>query len=255
MLRPRKKHTVFELQQLKGKRCLTHIHVKSPEEAAAAEAAGVDLLVAASIHPSPSLAFPDLSPLLPTAFYRRRRPMDWPRPRKRFASGFAPSNWGPVRSIARRVRLSSKPWPGNDFRSSVTWAWFPVTSPGPAIAPSARRETEALELHRRMKELESAGAYAAELECVPQNLARFLCSQMRMLLMSLAWERLRHAVPLLGRYPGRLRGTAAAPCQGLPQFRGGISPLAAGADCRFRRVHCRREGGPLSRTQPPGGNG
>src|SRR4029434_2440110 len=44
MLRPRKKYTVFDLQQLKGKRCLTHIHVKSPEEAAAAEQAGVDLM-------------------------------------------------------------------------------------------------------------------------------------------------------------------------------------------------------------------
>ena len=39
MLRPRKKYTVFDLQQLKGRRCLTHIHVKSPEEAAAAEEA------------------------------------------------------------------------------------------------------------------------------------------------------------------------------------------------------------------------
>src|SRR3954465_7946378 len=44
MLRPRKKYTVYDLQQLKGKRCLTHIHVKSPEEAAAAEAAGVGLM-------------------------------------------------------------------------------------------------------------------------------------------------------------------------------------------------------------------
>jgi 3-methyl-2-oxobutanoate hydroxymethyltransferase len=44
---------------------------------------------------------------------------------------------------------------------------------------------EAVELHRRMKELENAGAYAAELEVVPQNLATFLCSQTRMLLMSL----------------------------------------------------------------------
>src|ERR1043166_7413726 len=41
MLRPRKKYTVYDLQQFKGKRCLTHIHVKSPEEAAAAETAGV----------------------------------------------------------------------------------------------------------------------------------------------------------------------------------------------------------------------
>ena len=44
MLRPRKKYTVYDLQQLKGKRCLTHIHVKSPQEAAAAEQAGVDLM-------------------------------------------------------------------------------------------------------------------------------------------------------------------------------------------------------------------
>ena len=44
MLRPRKKYTVYELRQLKGKRVLTHLHVKSPEEAAAAEAAGVDLM-------------------------------------------------------------------------------------------------------------------------------------------------------------------------------------------------------------------
>jgi 3-methyl-2-oxobutanoate hydroxymethyltransferase len=41
MLRPRRKYTVYDLQQLKGKRCLTHIHVKSVEEAAAAEEAGV----------------------------------------------------------------------------------------------------------------------------------------------------------------------------------------------------------------------
>ena len=43
MLRPRKKYTVHDLRQLKGKRCLTHVHVKSPDEAAAAaEAAGLD---------------------------------------------------------------------------------------------------------------------------------------------------------------------------------------------------------------------
>src|SRR5690242_17238844 len=44
MLRPGKKYSVYDLRQLKGKRCLTHVHVKSPEEATAAEAAGIDLL-------------------------------------------------------------------------------------------------------------------------------------------------------------------------------------------------------------------
>ena len=36
-----------------------------------------------------------------------------------------------------------------------------------------------------MKDLENAGAYAAEIECVPHNLASFLCSQTKMILMSL----------------------------------------------------------------------
>ncbi|MDB4548538.1 hypothetical protein N9Z93_04645, partial [Akkermansiaceae bacterium] len=44
MIRARKKFTIYDLKKLKGKRCLTHIHVKSPEEAAAAEKAGVDLM-------------------------------------------------------------------------------------------------------------------------------------------------------------------------------------------------------------------
>jgi len=44
---------------------------------------------------------------------------------------------------------------------------------------------EALQLHRRMKDLETAGAYAAELEIVPHNLAPFLSSQTKMLLVSL----------------------------------------------------------------------
>lgn len=48
-----------------------------------------------------------------------------------------------------------------------------------------RTAAEAVELHRRMKELESAGAYAAELEVVPHQLASFLSSRTSMLLMSL----------------------------------------------------------------------
>ena len=44
MIRARKKLTIYDLRKLKGERCLTHIHVKSPEEAIAAEKAGVDLM-------------------------------------------------------------------------------------------------------------------------------------------------------------------------------------------------------------------
>lgn len=58
----------------------------------------------------------------------------------------------------------------------VTWTGYR------AIGKTAE---EAQGLFQAMKDLENAGAYAAELECVPHNLARFLCSQTRMILMSL----------------------------------------------------------------------
>jgi 3-methyl-2-oxobutanoate hydroxymethyltransferase len=48
-----------------------------------------------------------------------------------------------------------------------------------------RTVEEAVELFRRMKELERAGAYAAELEVVPHNLASFLSLRTKMILMSL----------------------------------------------------------------------
>ena len=44
---------------------------------------------------------------------------------------------------------------------------------------------EATALYRKMKDLENAGAYAAEIECVPHQLASWLCSETSMLMMSL----------------------------------------------------------------------
>src|SRR5436309_14787934 len=68
MLRPRKKYTVYDLQQLKGKRCLTHIHVKSPEEAAAAEEAGVDLMSCSFDSPEAQARLPHLVAAAPHSF-------------------------------------------------------------------------------------------------------------------------------------------------------------------------------------------
>ena len=68
MLRPRKKYTVADLRQLKGQRCLTHIHVKSPEEAAAAEAAGVDLMSCSFDTPEAQARLPRLVAAAPNSF-------------------------------------------------------------------------------------------------------------------------------------------------------------------------------------------
>src|SRR4051794_14129962 len=74
MLRPRKKYTVYELQQLKGKRCLTHIHVKSPEEAAAAEEAGVDLMSCSFDSPEAQSRLPALVAAAPRSFLSAATP-------------------------------------------------------------------------------------------------------------------------------------------------------------------------------------
>ncbi|MDB4311066.1 hypothetical protein N9965_01370, partial [bacterium] len=69
MLRPRKKYTVYDLQKLKGKRCLTHIHVKSPEEAAAAEKAGVDVMSCSFDSPEAQARLPILVEAAPNSFF------------------------------------------------------------------------------------------------------------------------------------------------------------------------------------------
>ena len=68
MLRPDKKYSVYDLRQLKGKRCLTHVHVKSPEEAAAAEAAGIDVLSCSFDSPASQARLPLLVAAAPKSF-------------------------------------------------------------------------------------------------------------------------------------------------------------------------------------------
>src|SRR3954466_9782848 len=74
MLRPRKKYTVRDLQQLKGKRCLTHIHVKSPEEAAAADAAGGDLMSCSFDTVEAQARLPRLVAAAPNGFFSAATP-------------------------------------------------------------------------------------------------------------------------------------------------------------------------------------
>src|SRR5678815_4077841 len=88
MLRPRKKYTVFDLQQLKGKRCLTHIHVKSPEEAAAAEEAGVDLMSCSFDTPEAQARLPRLVAAAPNSFLSAATPHGLASPEEAIRIGF-----------------------------------------------------------------------------------------------------------------------------------------------------------------------
>ena len=185
MLRPRKKYTVYDLQQLKGQRCLTHIHVKSPEEAAAAEAAGVDLMSCSFDSPESQARLPKLVAAAPHSFLSAATPHGLASPEEAIRVAFRALEAG-----ASSVYCSASPFIIEAMAREgipvvghlglvprhVTWTGYRAIG---------RTVEEAMELHRRMKQLENAGAYAAELEVVPHNLARFLSSRTRMLLMSL----------------------------------------------------------------------
>jgi len=185
VLRPRKKYTVYELQQLKGKRCLTHIHVKSPEEAAAAEAAGVDLMSCSFDSPEAQARLPRLAEAAPNSFLSAATPHGLASPEEALRVGFRALECGAssvycsaspfiIEAMARE-RLPVVGHLGMVPRH-VTWTGYRAIG---------KTEAEAKQLYQRMKDLENAGAYAAELECVPHQLASFLCSQTKMLLMSL----------------------------------------------------------------------
>jgi 3-methyl-2-oxobutanoate hydroxymethyltransferase len=185
MLRPRKKYTVFDLQQLKGKRVLTHIHVKSPEEAAAAEEAGVDLMSCSFDSPEAQARLPHLVAAAPKSFLSCATPHGLASPEEAIRVAFRALEIG-----ASSVYCSASPFIIEAMAREripvvghlglvprhVTWTGYRAIG---------RTVEEATQLYQRMKELENAGAYAAELEVVPHNLARFLSSETKMLLMSL----------------------------------------------------------------------
>lgn len=185
MLRPTKKYSVYDLRQLKGKRCLTHVHVKSPEEAAAAEAAGIDLLSCSYDSPESQARLPLLVAAAPTRFISGATPHGLASREEAIRVGFRALEAG-----ASSVYCSASPW----IIEGMAQEGIPVVGhlgmvPRHATWTNVRAigktAPEARALFDQMKRLESAGAYAAELELVPDRLAAYLCSKTSLLLMSL----------------------------------------------------------------------
>lgn len=185
MLRPRKKYTVHDLRNLKGKRCLTHVHVKTPEEAAAAEAAGIDLMSCPFDNPAAQARLPELVAAAPHAFLSCSTPHGMASQEEAIRIGFRALELG-----ASSVYCSASP----HIIEGMARERIPVVG---HLGMIPRHVTwtnyrgigktlgEAKALFQAMKDLENAGAYAAEIECVPHKLASWLCKQTRLLLMSL----------------------------------------------------------------------
>lgn len=215
MLRPRKKFTVYDLRQLKGKRVLTHIHVKSPEEAAAAEAAGIDLMSCSFDSSESQARFPSLVAAAPNSFLSGATPHGLASREEAIRVGFRALELG-----ASSVYCSASPHIIEGMAREgipvvghlgmvprhVTWTGYR------AIGKTVE---EAKQLYRAMKDLENAGAYAAEIEVVPHPLATLLASKTTMLLMSLGSgsgcdTQFLFSCDLLGDYDERLPRHAKA---------------------------------------------
>lgn len=185
MLRPRKKYTVYELRKLKGKRCLTHVHVKTPAEAAAAEAAGIDLMSCPFDNPAAQARLPELVEAAPNSFLSCSTPHGMASREEAIKIAFQALELG-----ASSVYCSASPYIIEGMAREripvvghlgmiprhVTWTNY---------RGIGKTLDEAKALFQAMKDLENAGAYAAEIECVPHNLASWLCKQTSLLLMSL----------------------------------------------------------------------
>ncbi|MEN8694491.1 MAG: 3-methyl-2-oxobutanoate hydroxymethyltransferase [Akkermansiaceae bacterium] len=177
--------TIYDLQKLKRKRCLTHIHVKSPQEAAAAEEAGVDIMSCSFDSIEAQARLPILVEAAPNSFFSCATPHGLASPEEAIRVGFRALELG-----ASSVYCSASPFIIEAMAREripvvghlgmiprhVTWTNYR------AIGKTVE---EAKALYQQMKTLESAGAYAAEVECLPENLASFLASQTSMILMSL----------------------------------------------------------------------
>ena len=185
MLRPDKKYSVYDLRQLKGKRCLTHVHIKSAEEAAAAEAAGIDLLSCSFDTAAAQARLPLLVAAAPKSFLSGATPHGMASPEEAIRIAFQALELG-----ASSVYCSASPW----MIEAMAREGIPVVGhlgmvPRHAtwtnVRAIGRTAGEARQLYEQMKRLENAGAYAAELELVPHQLASYLCKRTSLLLMSL----------------------------------------------------------------------
>jgi 3-methyl-2-oxobutanoate hydroxymethyltransferase len=185
MLRSDKKYSVYDLRQLKGKRCLTHVHVKSPEEAGAAEAAGIDLLSCSFDTAASQSRLALLVAAAPKSFISAATPHGLASPEEAIRIAFRALELG-----ASSVYCSASPW----MIESMAREGIPVVGhlgmvPRHAtwtnIRAIGKTVAEARQLYDQMKRLENAGAYAAELELAPHRLAAYLCKKTSLFLMSL----------------------------------------------------------------------
>ncbi len=173
--------TVYDLQKQKGKKTLIQLHVDNEKEAAAAEKAGVEILSCEADH---TLA--DILKSAPRAFISA----GLPNCTITHASQGIHMGFEAIEAGASAVYCSSS----LQFIEAMANEGIPVVGhvglvPNHATWTNYRalgkNHKEALSIYSDLKTLESAGAFAVEIEVVPVQLAAYLTKNTSMITMGM----------------------------------------------------------------------
>ena len=175
-------YTVKDLLDLKGKKKLTQINVITPEEAAAAEAAGIDLIITGTNN------LKEIREAAPKTF---------------LTSGIKYTDHESKESIVKKCfelikigvdSIHTNSWNINfikyvsDFKIPIQGhvGFVPMKSTWTGgVRPFGKTSAEAVKLINDIKELESIGAWAIEVECVPEEILAELTKKTSALTISI----------------------------------------------------------------------
>jgi 3-methyl-2-oxobutanoate hydroxymethyltransferase len=174
--------TIADLRALKGQRQLSMLRIETLDEAAAAQQAGVDL-----VSVPPALLGPAFREAAPTLFaFPGLEYGDFVSAEEYLRAAFAAMKAGgdavycaASMGIVRRLREEGIPVCGHTglIPSQCTWT-------GGFKAVGKTLETAQL-VYRQVKALEEAGAFAAEIEVVPADIAAAISKRTSLLLISM----------------------------------------------------------------------
>jgi 3-methyl-2-oxobutanoate hydroxymethyltransferase len=170
--------TVADLRKLKGKRQLTMLFVETPEEAAAASAAGIDILSIVEHLWSPSMreAAGDCFVQVGLIYGQHCTYEDYLRAAHK--NLMIDGDAGSLDTIAK-LAAEGIPVVGHVGLIPARATW---TGGFKAVGKTA---AEAMQIYNHVKQLEAAGAVAAEIEVVPARVASEISKRTSLVLMSM----------------------------------------------------------------------
>ena len=176
-------YTVRDLMEIKGKKQLTQINVTSPEEAAAAEEAGIDLIIAGP--PSPMKKIREAAP---NTFFTVG--LNWLEHESK--ESIAKKAFELVELGVDSIHCGC--WNLNfikylsEFKIPIQGhvGLVPMRSTWTGgVKPFGKKSNEAIQIYKDIKEIEETGAWAVEVECVPKEILNELTKKTKMLTISI----------------------------------------------------------------------